>query len=659
MSQIINDLHIVILYLPVLSSSLAWRVIWKKVRRTKDQASVSDVVTQKRQEQEKLRERLLVSILNEKDQEEIRILKEQNRTLTKEISEKEAEGIFSSEAPFNQESRTELTRKLQAINETIDQITLEIEILNRQTVEQWRGVPREYLEKLQNLSYSTPEQQPDIIEHLTFARETAWEKRAAQKERIWQGFDEFLADNLQKLQQKRVEEERRQRELERRRALEREYKRVLLEAESLFSAYNYREAIPVYEKALQFKPDDPYVPQRIKEARGIMEKFQELLDEARRKEKVYGFLEAIELYTKASALIPKEEYPIQKIRFLRIKHQKEQERINELLRQKKEEEKREKKKRNRFGKLIGDAKKQQNRGEFKQAIALYREAQEIFDDQQVQDSIDQCLADIKEEEEKKARQQRQFDKLKIEADALYGDGEIETAIEKLKLAQDIFPEDSSVRDLLKLYQAEQSKIREKERLEELATKRKENWEDFQMVLQQQGISCFYHFTDRSNIASIIRHGGLYSWSYCKRKGIDISKPGGSRKSWDLDRRRGKEDFVRLAYTKEHPMLYVARNDGRITYPVFLEISTEVAYLSQTEFADCNAAAFRYQPKIGRSIQHLKGTRFDILQKGRLVPHYNLPEEEKPYNQAEVLVKTWIPLRYILNINQFKDLLWYT
>jgi hypothetical protein len=34
-----------------------------------------------------------------------------------------------------------------------------------------------------------------------------------------------------------------------------------------------------------------------------------------------------------------------------------------------------------------------------------------------------------------------------------------------------------------------------------------------------------------------------------------------------------------------------------------------------------------------------------------VKHYNLPESEKPFNQAELLVKTWIPIDYIKNIEK--------
>lgn len=58
----------------------------------------------------------------------------------------------------------------------------------------------------------------------------------------------------------------------------------------------------------------------------------------------------------------------------------------------------------------------------------------------------------------------------------------------------------------------------------------------------------------------------------------------------------------------------------------------------------------YKPIIGKEVSNLENVRFDILKKAQRVKHYNLNDDEKPYNQAEVLVKTWIPLEHITNIN---------
>ena len=197
---------------------------------------------------------------------------------------------------------------------------------------------------------------------------------------------------------------------------------------------------------------------------------------------------------------------------------------------------------------------------------------------------------------------------------------------------------------------EVAKIAEKEnKLKGLLTK-KFNWRDFQRILQENGIVGFYHFTDRSNLKSIKENGGLFSWYYCDFNRIEIPMPGGSLGSRQNDTTNGKKDFVRVAFNKEHPMLFIAQRDGRISRPVWLDIDIEVAYFEHTEFSDKNAAAFSsYTPIIGKETQYLSNIRFDILKKAERVKHYNLMDNEKPYNQAEVLVKTWIPIEYIKNI----------
>lgn len=200
---------------------------------------------------------------------------------------------------------------------------------------------------------------------------------------------------------------------------------------------------------------------------------------------------------------------------------------------------------------------------------------------------------------------------------------------------------------------EESKNLEKENKLKALLNKKANWRDFQKVLQENGITGFYHFTDQSNLKSIKENGGLFSWFYCDSNNIVISMPGGSLGSRQNDSKNGKKDFVRVAFNKEHPMLFIAEKDGRISNAIWLNIDIEVAYFENTEFSDKNAAAFlSYKPIIGKDVSNLENVRFEILKKAQRVKHYNLPDDEKPFNQAEVLVKTWIPLEHITNINAF-------
>ena len=105
--------------------------------------------------------------------------------------------------------------------------------------------------------------------------------------------------------------------------------------------------------------------------------------------------------------------------------------------------------------------------------------------------------------------------------------------------------------------------------------KRSNWEDFKSILEKNHITTLYHFTDRDNLESIINNGGLYSWKDCEERGITIAKPGGGgpgSASWMLDARGGLEHYVRVSFTQQHPMMYVAMNEGRISNPVILEIS---------------------------------------------------------------------------------------
>ena len=179
--------------------------------------------------------------------------------------------------------------------------------------------------------------------------------------------------------------------------------------------------------------------------------------------------------------------------------------------------------------------------------------------------------------------------------------------------------------------------------------KKNNWRDFKAVLEEHGITKLYHFTDRDNLESIIMNGGLYSWMDCERKDIKINKPGGSSVSRQLDSERRLGDYVRVSFTTQHPMMYVAMKDGRISNPVILEIDLEVVYWNETLYANLNAARYTIEPNIGPTISDFKQIHFQSVKARK---HFDLPEEEQPYFQAEVLVKNFIPLEYLKNIGNF-------
>ena len=180
--------------------------------------------------------------------------------------------------------------------------------------------------------------------------------------------------------------------------------------------------------------------------------------------------------------------------------------------------------------------------------------------------------------------------------------------------------------------------------------KRNNWEDFKKILEQHHITKLYHFTDRDNLENIIKNGGLFSWKDCEERGITIPKPGGGgpgSTSWSLDKRDGLEHYVRVSFTKQHPMMYVAMSEQRISNPVILEIDPEVIFDEQTKFSDRNAT--RSGANVGGNLEDFKKIHFLTVKANK---HFDLDINEQPFYQAEILVKNSIPLKYIKNIGNF-------
>ncbi len=182
---------------------------------------------------------------------------------------------------------------------------------------------------------------------------------------------------------------------------------------------------------------------------------------------------------------------------------------------------------------------------------------------------------------------------------------------------------------------------EKQRLMSLSSDLKENWQSFKQVLDNHHVRYLYHFTDCRNIPSIKSHGGLLSWHYCHTHDIKIPCQGGDHDSRELDKKYGLEDYVRLSFCDDHPMKYRLQQSG--SNIVVLRIKIDVALLKDTQFSDMNATDKRH--KHGKTLEHLQMVNFDATRM-----HYLRSEDPyfKPH-QAEVMVKTFIPLKYIENI----------
>ena len=191
-----------------------------------------------------------------------------------------------------------------------------------------------------------------------------------------------------------------------------------------------------------------------------------------------------------------------------------------------------------------------------------------------------------------------------------------------------------------LLSREKKEQKEREKLSALDSSIKDEANEIRQLLARNNITCLYHFTPRINIQSIKNHGGLYSWKYCEKNNITIPEPGGDESSRALDELHGLGDFVRLSFCDDHPMAYRLRNKDL----VLLTIKVDVAWLKGTLFSDINAAAINHQH--GSKLKDLQLVDFNAVKR-----HYvSRDDDDFGPHQAEVLVKTHIPSKYITNLD---------
>ena len=167
------------------------------------------------------------------------------------------------------------------------------------------------------------------------------------------------------------------------------------------------------------------------------------------------------------------------------------------------------------------------------------------------------------------------------------------------------------------------------------------------LMRKNGIDRLYHFTDISNLDSIVENGGLYSLSYLKEQNITASFAS-DQLSWDLDGIRGLDRYVSLSFVTNLPMYWKNIYKGGNHF-VWLEIDIEVATWKGTMFSDINATD--HDARIGNCRQILSGLDLDFLSRDYSLSR--LSRQEKKQMQAEVLVRDFVPLDRILNLKPFE------
>ncbi len=185
--------------------------------------------------------------------------------------------------------------------------------------------------------------------------------------------------------------------------------------------------------------------------------------------------------------------------------------------------------------------------------------------------------------------------------------------------------------------------------ERLRNRRKINELQFQEFIKAKNIFRLFHVTERANLGTIKKYG-LLSWHFIEEQRLFTPEYVTDRTSKELDYRYNLQDYVRLSFTENIPMMHVKLREGVAKDLVVLYIDKVVMLWQDTLFCDRNATA--NDAKFGEAFDDLTNIRFNIVL-GK-TPYYELSEVDKAYYQAEVMVKTHIPRKYILNLESPKD-----
>lgn len=161
------------------------------------------------------------------------------------------------------------------------------------------------------------------------------------------------------------------------------------------------------------------------------------------------------------------------------------------------------------------------------------------------------------------------------------------------------------------------------------------------------ISFLYHFTDRRNLQLIRDLGGLHPLADLETMGVAIPAPGSDEGSRAVDRARNLDHYVHLCFKSNHPMEYVARQDGRIGDTIFLQVHASVIQWEGVLFvpgmANTNGITFHSMDQARGMID------YDVLYTRTDWSDPHVQQRLQAAEKYEILVPRVIPLELIRNL----------
>jgi len=159
------------------------------------------------------------------------------------------------------------------------------------------------------------------------------------------------------------------------------------------------------------------------------------------------------------------------------------------------------------------------------------------------------------------------------------------------------------------------------------------------------IKWLFHFTDTRNLPPIRELGGLWSTAKLREMGVENVHPGGNQISLDADQRFGMDQYVHLCMHSNHPMEYLARQDGRIQKTMWLIVDDAASVLQLPGVLYC--------PGVANTAGIATYTIQDAADHIDFEAHYKRLDWRIPEYQArrlaaekcEILVPDHLPLQY--------------
>ena len=165
------------------------------------------------------------------------------------------------------------------------------------------------------------------------------------------------------------------------------------------------------------------------------------------------------------------------------------------------------------------------------------------------------------------------------------------------------------------------------------------------MLAKYKFDAVWHFTDKSNLKLIQEHEGLLSLEELERRGIEIPVPGGNKWSHDADKMKGVHKYVHLAFLDDHPMLYLAKQDGRIPDPIWLNIQSSILLEEGVRF--CSQVSNKSGAVILEAEEAKEQIDFDVLFTYMDWLDPEIQSRRQAAIKAEILVPTFVPIDKIL------------